>query len=346
MSAKDIELHPISSEDARRIVTALHYSKKAVNNSQVHLGVFLRGKCGGVLQFGPPIPKDGLSGLLKDGRLRQVLELNRMAFADWLPRNSESRALAVAMRIIRKAYPHVRAVVSFADGTQCGDGTIYRAAGFLLTDIRKNTALRRTKTGEVMHTISARWKGALEDFKELPPLPGYQLRYIYMLRGTAADLTCSVLPFSAIDEAGARMYRGVARGKQSGAVPVHQTGEGGSIPTPALQPPPKMPNPDNGHGAGDGSPGEDFPASPDAAPPPTLTCMSVEDTSLLFAPAPGEALTEHFRSPNFPPNRALPLLVTPLGPEVDDLLRAAAGEHPIEPGRVTPHPAQALTRIR
>jgi hypothetical protein len=29
-------------------------------------------------------------------------------------------------------------VISFADGTQCGDGTIYRASGFVLTGIKDN----------------------------------------------------------------------------------------------------------------------------------------------------------------------------------------------------------------
>jgi hypothetical protein len=40
------------------------------------------------------------------------------------------------MRMIQKHYPHVEWVISFADGCQCGDGTIYRAAGFVLTGIK------------------------------------------------------------------------------------------------------------------------------------------------------------------------------------------------------------------
>ena len=58
-----------------------------------------------------------------------------MAFTDVLPRNSESRALGIAMKLIRKHAPQIKWVVTFADGAQCGDGTIYRAAGFVLTSI-------------------------------------------------------------------------------------------------------------------------------------------------------------------------------------------------------------------
>ena len=43
-SAKDIHVAPISRADADRIVKRVHYSGKVVQNSQLHLGVFLRGR--------------------------------------------------------------------------------------------------------------------------------------------------------------------------------------------------------------------------------------------------------------------------------------------------------------
>lgn len=51
--AKQLRVNPIAARDANRIVRALHYSGKVVNNSQLHLGVFHRGRCGGAMQFGP-----------------------------------------------------------------------------------------------------------------------------------------------------------------------------------------------------------------------------------------------------------------------------------------------------
>lgn len=93
------------------------------------------------MQFGPSLDKRKVLGLVRDTPWNGFLELNRMAFSPRLPRNSESRALAIAFRLIRKHYPHIQWVVSFADGTQSGDGTIYRAAGFVLTSIKKNTTI-------------------------------------------------------------------------------------------------------------------------------------------------------------------------------------------------------------
>ena len=154
MSAKEIIVKPISSQDAARIVKACHYSGKVVQNSQLHFGVFLDGKCGGAMQFGPSLDKRKMLGIVEGTKWNGFLELNRMAFADWLPRNSESRAIAVAMRLIRKAYPHIEWVVSFADGTQCGDGTIYRASGFVLTGIKENTQIWEAPTGEKFSRMS------------------------------------------------------------------------------------------------------------------------------------------------------------------------------------------------
>jgi len=42
---------------------------------------------------------------------------------------------------MRKHAPQIKWVISFADATQCGDGTIYRAAGFLLTGLKVNAQL-------------------------------------------------------------------------------------------------------------------------------------------------------------------------------------------------------------
>ena len=154
--AKDIQIRPIAATDANRVVRALHYSGKVVNNSQVHFGVFLDGKCGGALQFGPSLDKRKLIGLVAGTQWNEFIELNRMALADWLPRNGESRAISVAMRLLRKHYPWLQWVVSFADATQCGDGTIYRASGFVLTGIKKNDQVWEAPTGEVFNDTSIR----------------------------------------------------------------------------------------------------------------------------------------------------------------------------------------------
>jgi len=245
MSAKEIIVKPISSQDAARIVKACHYSGKTAANSQLHFGVFLDERCGGVMQFGPSLDKRKIQGLVENTGWNAFLELNRMAFADWLPRNSESRAIAIAMKLIRKFYPHVEWVISFADGTQCGDGTIYRASGFVLTGIRENKTIMKLPSGKITTDLSLNLTGAATGktagwWKKngAKALPGFQLRYIYFLNPAAKSrLTVPILPFSEIERRGAGMYLGKPKRAESIAVdaPCIQQGEGSASLTSALQ---------------------------------------------------------------------------------------------------------------
>ena len=262
-SAKDIIIKPISSQDGNRIIKQLHYSGKVVQNSQLHFGAFLDGKCGGALSFGPSLDKRKIIGLVEGTNWNGFIELNRMALSDLMPKNSGSRVLSVCMRLIRKHYPHVKWVVSFADGTQCGHGTQYQAAGFVLTGVSVSHNICKLKNGQVFHKMSleagsngnSKYKRYDEfgrksyweltdgtyNFRKFAErlgatiLPGFQLRYIYFLDPTAKErLTVPILPYSKIDEMGARMYKGKSVGSIAGDAMGFQSIEGGSTPTPTL----------------------------------------------------------------------------------------------------------------
>jgi hypothetical protein len=243
--AKKLVVRPISASDARGIVEKIHYSRKCVQNSQIHLGVFLNGRCGGVMQFGPSTDKRRMMGLVSGTGWNGFLELNRMAFAEWLPRNSESRCIGFALRWIRKQYPHVEWIVSFADATQCGDGTIYRASGFVLTAIKSNSQILRMPDGSVVnkktldnpnHTApDGRFGSSLALEMGAKALPGFQLRYVYFVNPDARGrLAVPVIPFSEIAARGARMYRGRRVGSADSGTLAVQAGRGGANPTPTL----------------------------------------------------------------------------------------------------------------
>lgn len=176
------------------------------------------------MTFGPTMDKSNILGLARDTAWNGFLELNRLAFSEALPRNSESR-LAVPMRMIKKHYPHIEWVISFADGCQCGDRTIYRATGFVLTGIKLNKSLLRLSDGSVTHKMTqVTGKNRAAHFAKTGgswsgqgvPLDGYQMRYIYFLNPDArARLACKEIPYAEIERRGAGMYRGIARGKQA-----------------------------------------------------------------------------------------------------------------------------------
>lgn len=213
---KQLIVRPVKANKANNLCRRWHYSGKVVPNSQLHFGVFWRDKCYGVMQFGPSLRKEFLINMVKGTPWNGFLELNRMAFSELLPKNSESRCLAVALKLIKKHYQHIKWVVSFADATQSGDGCIYRAVGFKLVNIKKNAGLKRNKhTGEVMQQMQAYHKciqntpAWVEDWE---PLPGFMLCYVYFLDPDfKANLQRGILSYDVIQKKGAGMYRGQKR---------------------------------------------------------------------------------------------------------------------------------------
>jgi len=242
INVKDIVIKPIKSSIANDFVKRWHYSGKTTQNSQLHFGAFYDGVLHGVMSFGPSIDKRKTVAIVQGTKFNDYLELNRMAFDSFLPKNSESRSISIALKLIKKHYPTMEWIISFADGTQCGDGTIYRASGFVLAGIKKNTTMLLMPDGTIMadktlndHLTkkSGWWKknGA-------KPLEGFQLRYIYFLDPTAKDrLTVPILPYSAIDKSGAGMYLGKSKScvaSTSASTTTDQVEEGGAAPTATL----------------------------------------------------------------------------------------------------------------
>lgn len=166
--AKEIEVRVIPAKIGNAFVKRHHYSRKVVPNSQLHFGAFLDGKLHGVMSYGPPADKSKVIGLVDGTEWYGMLELNRMAFDEYLPRNSESYCISKSIKLIKKNAPQVKWILSFADGCQCGDGTIYRASN----------------DGYQLRCI-------------------YFIDKSYRQR-----LTVPEIPFSKIDEIGAGMYKG------------------------------------------------------------------------------------------------------------------------------------------
>lgn len=224
---KRLIVAPIHRTEAVALVVRNHYSRGYARNSMLHLGVFDGPRLVGALQFGPPICRRNMLGLVPGTPWNDMLELNRMVLENDVPRNAESRVIAAACRLLRRHAPHVKWVLSFADAGQCGDGTIYRAAGFQLTGIRW-TEFLRMPSGRMVHKlcVSANAPHALGGAASVPEFArrsGAQrvrlpsVRYVKIL-DSRFKLRDPPLPYAAIAEAGASCYRGV-RGSAPGTSP-------------------------------------------------------------------------------------------------------------------------------
>ena len=207
--AKEIIVKVIPSKIANEFVKKNHYSGKVVNLSMLHFGCFLDNNLHGVMSYGPPMDKRSVINLVEtenkgvNQKWNEMLELNRMAFDDYLPKYSESRCIAISIKLIKKYAPQVKWVLSYSDATQCGDGTIYRASGFKLTQINKNGTIYKLSNGDIV----AKRGDSKYNFEGSKKLKGFQNRYILII-DKKAQLTVPIIPFSKIDEMNAGMYKG------------------------------------------------------------------------------------------------------------------------------------------
>lgn len=240
-TAKDIEIKVIDSSTARKMMRLFHYSGKSPSNCQVNFGVFLNNTIQGALQFGPGIAKRNTARGLNIG-LNDSIELSRMALSDKCPKNSESRALGICLRILQKQYPHLKVVLSFADACQCGDGTIYRASGFKLLNIKKNTSMFVNSDGEVVckktfnNIVDQKTGKRFRPTDKYKPLPGFQMKYLYFF-DKELEKKFKFVDFKDIPKE-VRMYKGEksperAESIESSAGSFQESG-GGESPTSAL----------------------------------------------------------------------------------------------------------------
>jgi len=215
--AKEIIVKVIPSKIANEFVKLNHYSGKVVPNSTLHFGCFLDGKLHGVMSYGNSMDKSKVKLAVKNTGWNEFIELNRMAFDDYLPKYSESRCIAISIKLIKKNAPHIKWIVSFADASQCGDGTIYRASGFKLIGLKKNNQIlnwngkiiaKKSLDNKNYPSVNGKYFSRhLIETGQAKPIEGHQLKYIYLI-----DKKCvidkDILDFKEIDKQGAGMYKG------------------------------------------------------------------------------------------------------------------------------------------
>jgi hypothetical protein len=195
---------------ANGIIIANHYSGRIYRGSTLHLGVWVGGALLGVLQYGYAMNPASAGSVVTGTGMSEYLELNRMWLDDAAPRNSESRALAASIRLIRRIRPSVKWIQSFAD-ERCGlFGTVYQAAGFtfhgehrgifweLDGEFYHNTLMtaggQRAKSPRAAHLIANRDRAVQHKLR--------QFRYLRFLKPRfARGCRYPVLPFPKPDYA-------------------------------------------------------------------------------------------------------------------------------------------------
>jgi adenine modification enzyme len=155
--SEEFRVSIIPRDAANDMVIANHYSGKVFPLSEEHHGVYIFGELSGVLQWGPGMNPASGGSVVKGTKSGEWLELNRMWLSDDAPRNSESKAVAYSVKLIRKRRPNVKWLQSFADERCGGLGVVYQACSF--DYLGEHTSIFWELDGEWFHNIAATVRG-------------------------------------------------------------------------------------------------------------------------------------------------------------------------------------------
>jgi len=121
----------IERDIANDIIKKNHYSKKFYNATYIHLGVYENDNMLGVLQYGYAMNPASCGSVVEGTEMNQYLELNRMWLSDELEtKYPESRAISYSVKYIKRKYPKIKWIQSFADERCGGFGIVYQACTF------------------------------------------------------------------------------------------------------------------------------------------------------------------------------------------------------------------------
>jgi hypothetical protein len=141
-----LRIEKITNPAAKRLLDR-HHPLGAGQAFAFALGVFWQGRCEGVLTFGNPI----CNNAVKRFGLRQcdVLELRKLWMSDKPPKNSESRVLAIAARIIRKTYPQLQLLLTYCGGEEAA--AAYKASGWI--PLEAHQYVREIRVGSTWYSV-------------------------------------------------------------------------------------------------------------------------------------------------------------------------------------------------
>jgi hypothetical protein len=142
---------PVPHSIAKQVLVREHYLHSFPGGTKLAFGGFLDYRLLGALTLGAG-PANAYS--LVDGATPDdCLALTRLWLSDELPKNSESRFIAVVLRSLKR-HTDLKFLVSYADPAQGHLGTIYQATGWVYTGLSEATPLYDIGDGRHYHSRS------------------------------------------------------------------------------------------------------------------------------------------------------------------------------------------------
>lgn len=135
-------LREVSKETAKNMIIKYHYSHKWTL-CRISYGIYYKldkdcdffkekeEKLIGVVVYGQPVGRSAAQSISDIVKISEVFELTRLFIHDQYGRNIESYCVAQSLKMVKRDFPQLKVVISYADNEAGHRGGIYQATNFL-----------------------------------------------------------------------------------------------------------------------------------------------------------------------------------------------------------------------
>lgn len=190
------DIRPIPKCLAEPLIMSTHYSRVMPRINKFFIGGFNDQQLVGVMTLGwGTRPLHTIKVIFPTLSTRDYLELGKLCLDESCPRNSESQFISKSIKIIKKYFPKVKILFSWADGILGKPGYVYQASNFyyggfiwseMYLDVDGNRIHPRTFQGISPGEKIGKHKSralSVTNSMGLKKYYGKQFRYVYPLCG-------------------------------------------------------------------------------------------------------------------------------------------------------------------
>lgn len=186
VNVKSLIVMPVMPGVIKRLIIEHHYLHAMPSACWRSFGVYAGGDLMGAAVFTAG-PRHGYR-VLSGARPQQVAILARLWLSDDLPKNAESRIIAILIRLLRREN-RWKLLLSYADPGAGHEGVIYRASGWLYLGIGQPSRYLDLGDGKPVHPRTAYGRFGANNLGHLRRtgidarqlIQGGKHRYVYVL---------------------------------------------------------------------------------------------------------------------------------------------------------------------
>jgi hypothetical protein len=147
-AVREMEVREVSARFAREYIATYHYTRTMPDSTRFIYAGYFGSTLAGIICFGMGTGKNQYTAIIPTIQNGEYVELTRLWSPDGMPRNTESRLIGQAMKLLPA---EIKLVLSFADPSRGHEGYIYQATNFSYCGMSNGGKMLLTADGIEKH---------------------------------------------------------------------------------------------------------------------------------------------------------------------------------------------------